>query len=350
MKMLCLHTGALCWLGLGLLAAFSAEISAQGPVVTTAAVVDLEMAPVMWAPGTVVSRNDAKIAAEVSGRITWIAEAGAYLAVGDLIATIDPRPFELDLAQREAEIAQLQATLVYNNQQLQRLALLADQNSTSKTSLDEITAGRNVVQHQLTRAKVARDRTLYDLQRARVSAPSGGQWVERHQQAGEYASVGASLGRLVDIEHKEVRARAPIAVAPFVSDGQSLRVKQRDLVVLYPLRAIIPVGDELSRSLELRIPVDSEHLLVGAAVRVAVPSAALAQVLAVPRDALVIRREQTYVFRLVAGVAEQVMVSLGSAKDSYIAVYGELASGDRVVVRGAERLRNGQQVTVLKNL
>jgi len=317
-------------------------------VVATAEVVDLEMASVMWAPGTVISRSDAKIAAEVSGRITWIAEAGAYLEAGALIATIDPRPFKLDLAQREAEIGQLQATLVYNNQQLRRLAQLADQNSTSKTSLDEITAGRNVVQHQLTRAKVARDRTLYDLQRATVTAPNSGQWVERHQRGGEYATVGASLGRLVDIENKEVRARAPIAVAPFVSNGQSLRVKQQGWAALLPLRAIIPVADELSRSVELRIPIDSKRLLVGAAVRVAVPSAEAQWVLAVPRDALVIRREQTYVFRLVNGVAEQVAVSLGSAQNSHIAVTGELSSGDQVVVRGAERLRNGQQVTVLQ--
>ena len=141
---------------------------------------------------------------------------------------------------------------------------------------------------------------------------------------------------------------APIAVAPFVNNGQLLRVKQRGWTALYPLRAIIPVADELSRSLEIRIPVDSKRLLVGAAVQVAVPNAAVAQVLAVPRDALVIRREQTYVFRLVAGVAEQVVVSLGSAQDGHIAVSGELASGDRVVVRGAERLRDGQQVTVLE--
>jgi len=114
------------------------------------------------------------------------------------------------------------------------------------------------------------------------------------------------------------------------------------------MRAIIPVADELSRSVELRIPIDSKRLLVGAAVRVAVPSAEAQWVLAVPRDALVIRREQTYVFRLVNGVAEQVAVSLGSAQNSHIAVTGELSSGDQVVVRGAERLRNGQQVTVLQ--
>jgi hypothetical protein len=51
------------------------------------------MAPVMWAPRTVVRRSDAKIAAQVSGCITWIAEGGAYLAAGDLIATVTPVPF-----------------------------------------------------------------------------------------------------------------------------------------------------------------------------------------------------------------------------------------------------------------
>ena len=45
------------------------------PVTVTAAV-RVPMTSMSWAPGTVVSRNDARIAAEVPGQLTWVAEVG----------------------------------------------------------------------------------------------------------------------------------------------------------------------------------------------------------------------------------------------------------------------------------
>jgi RND family efflux transporter MFP subunit len=317
------------------------------PAVETSAVVRTELAPTMWAPGTVVSRNDARIAAEVAGRITAIAEPGEVFEAGGVLARIDDRSLNLILAEREAEIGQLRARLVYNERQMNRLRQLAEQNSASRTQLDEITADRDVVNMQLASAEAARDRVSYDLERTRVVAPFSGQWVERHQQVGEYTAVGGLLGRLVDTSNKEVRARAPVSVASYVSAGMMLGVKAAETSSSHPVRAIIPVGDEISRSLEIRVVLDDAALLVGSAVRVAVPVAFPEMVLAVPRDALVIRRDMTYVFRVQEETAEQVPVIVGSAEGGLIAVTGNLNAGDRVVVRGAERLREGQQVRVI---
>lgn len=333
-------------LGVGVVTAQPSKPANLTPI-EIAKVVSTDMAPTMAAPGTVVSRNDSQIAAEVNGRINWIAEVGTKLQTGDTIAKIDDRSLKLTLAERDAEIAQLQARLAYNDRQLKRLQQLANQNSASKTQFDEITSGRNVVSHQLTSARAARDRTLYDLDRTEVKTPFAGQWVERLQQVGEYTKVGNSLGRLVDTLNKEVRVRAPIAVAPFVVSGMMLSVTGNKFKGSYPVRAIIPVGDEISRSLEIRVVIDVDSLLVGTAVRVAVPSANPERVTAVPRDALVIRQDMTFVFRLVDDVVEQVPVELGHADETHIAVKGALSSDDKVVVRGAERLRNGQGVKVL---
>lgn len=329
---------------------FPAIAAAQGfpaPVVETASVVQTELAPTMWAPGTVVSRNDARIAAEIAGRITWIAEPGEYFSEGDTLARIDDKPWKIRLAEQQAEIGQLRARLAFNEQELIRLEKLASQNSASRTQLDAAIADRKVSVMQLNRARAVRERIDYDLQRATVVAPFSGQWAERHQQVGEYTTIGNTLGRLVDTTHKEVRARAPIGVAPFVSNGMSLRVKAEDKIVAHRLRAIIPVGDEISRSLELRVELAEPSPLVGSAVRVAVPTAFPELVLAVPRDALVIRRDAKYVFRIVEGSAEQVPVEIGNSDVNLISVRGDLNAGDDVVVRGAERLRDRQPVRII---
>ncbi|MEM6576805.1 MAG: efflux RND transporter periplasmic adaptor subunit, partial [Pseudomonadota bacterium] len=59
--------------------------------VETALAVRQEVASTSWFPGTVVSRNDARIAAEVSGRATWVAEVGTALEAGGEIARVDDR-------------------------------------------------------------------------------------------------------------------------------------------------------------------------------------------------------------------------------------------------------------------
>jgi multidrug efflux pump subunit AcrA (membrane-fusion protein) len=87
---------------------------------------------------------------------------------------------------------------------------------------------------------------------------------------------------------------------------------------------------------------------VGQLVSVGVPIRARADVLAVPRDALVLRHNGSFVFRIRDDqTAEQVAVELGDSAGDLIAVSGALREGDRVAIRGAENLRDGTVTKVL---
>ena len=68
---------------------------------------------------------------------------------------------------------------------------------------------------------------------------------------------------------------------------------------------------------------------------------------AVPRDALVLRADRVSIYKIAENnVAKRVDVELGAAEGDYIEVIGEIAPGDDVVIRGGERLRDGQLVTL----
>src|SRR5262245_49809564 len=144
------------------------------------------IAPMMTATGTVVSRNDARIAAETPGRLTWVAEPGTYVEHGGVLARVDDDALQLKLRENNATIARVEANRKYLDSQVERFQRLMAQHIASQAQLDEATAQRDMTAEEINQARVARDQTLHDIQRARVVAPFSGQVVERLHQPGEF--------------------------------------------------------------------------------------------------------------------------------------------------------------------
>ena len=302
----------------------------------------------MWVPGTIVSNHDSEIAAETQGRIVWLSEIGEQLKQGDRIAQVDNHLWNLRLKENQANIKRLKASLLYNERQMLRLGKLAQTNSASRTQLDEITSNKDMVTHELEQAQLNQARTAYQLKHTEIIAPFDGQVVERRRELGEYIQVGQAIARLVDIDNKEVRLRAPLRVAAYLQTGMLVEVKNSRFAGQFKIRAIVPVGDEVSRSLEIRVSVDKDSWLVGAAVQVALPTDVSKLVVAVQRDALILREDGISVFRVTStSTAEKIDVIPGIGRGPWVEIEGDLNAGDEVIVRGAERVRPGQAVKVV---
>jgi hypothetical protein len=115
------------------------------------------------------------------------------------------------------------------------------------------------------------------------------------------------------------------------------------------VRAIVPVGDIASRTIEMRLTLPPGAGFVGDAAKVFVPSAQPHNVIAVPRDALVLREDNTYLFKVdPKNVAQRIAVEIGSQEGPLVEVKGPIVAGDHVIVRGAERLEAGQKVHAIQ--
>ena len=169
------------------------------------------------ATGTVVSRNDARISAEVGGTLAWIAEPGAAVKRGATIARIDPERLALTLRDNDAALKRLEAQLSLLATQRARLQTLG--NVVSQSQLDEALSREQMAEQDVEQARVARDRARLDVNRASVRAPFDGIVAERLQQSGEYVAGGAPLLRLVNDRDLEVVARAPLTTADSVTAG-----------------------------------------------------------------------------------------------------------------------------------
>lgn len=309
------------------------------------------LAPQIQVPGTVISRNDSRIASEISGRILWVAEVGDTARKGDAIARVDDRLFKLALVQAEARTRRLQADLAFREKDVERVEELAATRNTPVSRLEQAISQRDMVTQDLVEARAAEERARQDLDRTTVRAPFPGRVVARLAQIGEYASTGTELVRLVDTDHVEVRAQAPIFTAGFLDSGMKVMVTADGPngieEILTPIRAVIPVGDEISRMMEVRISLPDQSLVIGSAIKVSLPSAAPRSAVVVPRDALILRANGTYVFKVNGEkTAERIEVRTGAASGDLIEVIGPVKAGDKVVVRGGERLREGQAVAM----
>jgi RND family efflux transporter MFP subunit len=283
----------------------------------------------------------------VPGRLVFVAEVGALLAAGDAVARVDAETLELELREAEALVGRERAELDQATRHYERLHALKDRNLVAASQLDEAHSAMDIRRRELVQAEVARDRARHRLQQGTIRAPFAGVVSERLVQVGEYLQTGAPVARLVQTDRIELSARAPASLASHLAPGAAVAVRQGTQTFDSRVRAIVAAADPVSRQVELRLELADGELLVGSAAEVALPQATAHAVVAVPRDALVLRPEGTFVFRVRDDdTAERVPVTAGETVDDWVEVNGNVAPGDRLVVRGAERLREGQAVAV----
>ncbi len=310
----------------------------------------MQLAPTIQMPGTVVSRNDARLASEVAGRLVYVAEVGTRIEAGEAVARIDDREFSLQLREFESLVAREQSRKGFLEREAQRLRRLAAENIAAKNRLDEVESDLSVAVNDIAVAQARLGQIRLQLEKSAILAPFPGVVTERLRTPGEHTGVGDEVARLVQPDRLEVVARAPLGSIGFISPGAELAMQSDWHSGIGTVRSMVPFGDGRSHMFELRIDISPVPWRVGESVRLAVPTAEPVEVLAVPRDALVLRRDGATVFRIKTdGTAERVPVQPGLGDGMLIGVTGALNSGDRVVVRGAERLRPGQAVRILED-
>lgn len=328
-------------------------LSAAAVAVQVAEVVEREVAPAFWGAGSVVSRFDSQIAAETSGRVVWSAELGSGVAAGEPLLQLDDSDYQLQQRLDQAEISRISAQLGYLDKQRSRLEALRQRDSSSQMELDRLLADSAGLGEQLRAAQVALEQTQLALARSTVTAPFAGVVAERSAQLGEYVNAGQAVVRLVSVGQLEGSVRAPISTLRNTAAGSQVMVTAGEREALVPVAQIVAVADPVSRLVEVRLALaGSDGWVVGEPLRVALAQGKPLAALTVPRDALVLREGEAYLMRVEAdNRVAKLVVRLGFGERDYVVVEPRagvtLRAGDRVVVRGAERLRSGQEVNVL---
>lgn len=329
--------------------AFAAAPEKKAPMPVEIAQARIEQViPRAWIPGSIVSREDARVAGITPGRVLWIAEVGQRVTAGTRLARLDDTLVKLRVADLQAQAARAKAQAGLAAAQADRFGRLAPTHVISDSQVEESRGQLNMAGADVARLTAQLHQAEYETQQAEIRAPFSGVVTERFVQRGEFLQPGAAVVRLVNTEEIEARATAALAYAGNVKAGQVLTVRMGGEERHGTVRAIVPVGDDRSRQFELRVVLPGPSWLVGTAVDVSVPTGEARTAVTIPRDALVIRQNRSYVMRVTPGnTVEERSVEPGNASAGTVEIRTGVLAGDRLVVRGAEGLVDGQPVAIV---
>ncbi len=326
-------------------------ISAAGrPSLVKPVVVDVaqlrELAPTAEYSGTVISKDDARISSEVEGRLTWVADVGALIKKGDVVAKLDDIFLQQQRSEELAIIQSEQAKLSLYEKEVARFQRLIKKNNIAQNELDKSISDRAVANSNIIAARARLAQIEERISRSNLRAPFAGVISERFSQSGEWTQNGNPLVRLIDFNNSEIQVRVPQTIYSLISLNSMLSVNNAGQTIMATVQTIVPVGTTSSRLFELRLK-PQQPIPPGTLVRISIPTAKAREVISIHRDALVLRKGSISVFRINdENTSEQLQVNVGIGDGDYIEIIGDINTGDRIVTRGGERLRPGETVSI----
>jgi len=186
--------------------------------------------------GSIKAKTNIKLIAEVSGRITQMANlkfAGGFFKKGDLLLSIDDTDYRLAMRRAQAQVAAAKQRLVkaqteatqakYDLQQIGRDPSKSNAYALRKPQLAEAQASLQAAQADLEISRL-------QMQRTRVIAPFDGRVVSKQVDIGQYVSVGTLLADIYSVE--SVNVRLPLSLQQTELLGIKLRGNDKQLDVL----------------------------------------------------------------------------------------------------------------------
>lgn len=352
-----------------LLAACKDEVQAAKPATPPPPVTVVRLQPESVAiqavlPGRTAAYQVAEIRPQVSGLLQEkLFREGAAVGAGQPLFQIDSAPYRAALASAEANQARAEAMLQDARATTSRYRPLVGQNAVSRMAYDRAVAAEAQAEAEVAAAKAAVQAARIDLERTRIASPIAGRTSRSNltvgalvtaNQATELLTVTQLDPILVDVTQP---AEALLRLRREIQEGRLQRGEDEAVEVRltlgdgteYPLAGRLQFAeatvDRDTGSVTLRavFPNPDGMLMPGLFVRARLEAGVARNALLVPQQAVTrnARGEATTLVVDEHGAVRQRVIETKQAIGNQWLVSAGLSAGDRVVVQGVQRVRDG---------
>jgi membrane fusion protein, multidrug efflux system len=335
------------------------QLAAQPVGVATVGKGDIRV--VVNALGTVTPIATVTVQTQIDGQLQQVGfTEGQLVKQGDFLAQIDPRPYQLLQAQYEGQLAHDQGLLAQAQVDLARYQKLAEQNSIARQQYED-----QVYIVQQYEGTVKLDQAQIDQQKlnvvyCRIVSPITGRVGLRLVDPGNYVQTASSTGIAVVTQMQPITVIFPVPeddlpeIMPQMNAGTTLQVAAYDRanVKLLATGRVIALDSQIDTTtgtVKVRAQFDNPDyaLFPNQFVNAQLLVKTLHDVVTVPSAAIQRGAPGTYVYVVNADDTVSVRpIKVGPNDGPMTAVNSGLSVGDRVVVDGTDRLRDGAHVTI----
>ncbi|GHB92830.1 MexH family multidrug efflux RND transporter periplasmic adaptor subunit [Cerasicoccus arenae] len=288
--------------------------------------------------GTVRANEQAMLSPKITERVISVNfDSGQHVTKGDLL-------IELNDAEQQALLEEMQASLDERSRQLDRVKSVEGSGALSKSVIDEEVSKFTVAKAQveLAKARLA-DRTIY--------APFDGVLGLKNVSPGELVEAGDPLVSIIDLTPVKVDFTIPERHFAQVKTGMPIRARAEaypDRVFLGEVRSISPQIDPISRAAQVRAITPNEDFALRPGMLLIVElNLGEKHAMTIPESALSPIGDQQFVYRINnEGTAERIKVKIGRRQKGVVEILEGLEIDQPIVTHG-HRVREGQKVQVV---
>ncbi|MFH1845368.1 MAG: efflux RND transporter periplasmic adaptor subunit [bacterium] len=301
------------------------------------------------------------VVSEVAGETRAIRrDVGDLVTADDVLATLDKQVPRENLNQAEAALLAAEARFEMAFNDFQRDSTLWAGGDIAAAMYDNSRLVCQAARAEQRSAGAVRQLAARDLAETDIRAPFGGYVSRRYNELGGFVSPGVPVYRVVDIDSLKLPLGVSQHNVPRLQRNQPVIVVADALAgreFSGRIRSISPEADELTRTFRVEVILANpaghplrDGFVVSATLALSRPggidSDPAAQLLAVPREAVLYRGGEGFVFVVNGTEARRRTVGIGSLIDDRLVITRGLAAGERVVVVGMRNLRDGSVVRI----
>lgn len=312
-------------------------------------------------PATVVALNQVELRSQVSGFITGIFfKEGEVVQKGKPLYEIDRRKYEAAYLQAQANIASAKASFERAKKDDIRYQRLAEQDAVARQILDNAQATLETSRSQLAAAEANLAAVRTDLDYSLIKAPFTGRIGISQVKLGAQVSPGTTLLNTISSEN-------PIAVDFVVTENDisrfaamqgngnandsTFRLQLSDGTAYVHTGKIMAIDrgvDNQTGTIRVRIEFNNpdDKLKPGMSCVLQVLNEQSGDRLIIPYKAITEQMGEYFVFVAKDSVAAQQKVHLGPKLKDRIVIMDGIQAGDKIIVEGFQRLRDGGKIQI----